>query len=507
MKAFLATIVCMKEFDLCIIGGGINGCGIAADAAGRGLSVLLCEQEDLASGTSSKSSKLIHGGLRYLEYREFRLVREALKEREILLKKAPHLIKELRFILPHEKHLRAKWMLRLGLLLYDHLASRKTIQGSKKVSLKRSVYGTALQSRLKTGFIYSDCWVDDARLVVSNAIAAKQHGAEILTHTQCKKAVRENGRWTINLTDQHGSPQIIHARALVNAAGPWVSEVIHDVLAEKSRYQAKLVKGSHIVVPKLYQGSHAYILQNNDNRIVFAIPYQDNLTMIGTTDEAFSSDPHKASITAEETAYLCEVIDDYFNKKIHPNDVVWSFSGVRPLHDEGSENLSALSRDYALEYSEVDQLPLINIFGGKITTYRQLAEHALAKLEKHFPAAKPAWTADRPLPGGEFDGDFDTYFQALRQQYNWLPEAQIKRYCLSYGSMVPQLLARCRSLTDLGEYFGADLYQREVDYLVREEWAQTADDILWRRSKLGLRFSPQQVAGLCEYLKEKTNKM
>tara|TARA_B100000508_G_scaffold139324_1_gene137080 strand:- start:800 stop:2299 length:1500 start_codon:yes stop_codon:yes gene_type:complete len=498
----MATTIKKDNYDLVVIGGGINGCGIAADAAGRGLSVLLCEQHDLASGTSSKSSKLIHGGLRYLEYREFRLVREALKEREILLKKAPHLINELRFVLPHEKHLRSVWMLRLGLFLYDHLASRETIQGSCKVNLKKSQYGSALQDRLKTGFVYSDCWVDDARLVISNAIAAKQHGAQVLTRTTCTEAKRDNGRWVISMKHQNGDTQVISARALVNAAGPWVARVINEVIKGKTHYQSQLVKGSHIVVGKLYEGDHAYILQNKDGRIVFAIPYQENLTMVGTTDERFTGDPAQVEISQDEITYLCDIINGYFTQKIHPSDVLWSFSGVRPLHKENTDNLSALSRDYALELNEIDKTPLVNIFGGKITTYRQLAEHALSKLNPYFPAAKPAWTADNPLPGGDLGTDIESYIETLRREYSFLPEAQIKRYVHAYGSHARKLLYRCQHLNDLGEYFGADLYQREVDYLVEHEWAEQADDILWRRSKLGLHFSLQQAARLSEYLKK-----
>lgn len=476
------------EYDLCIIGGGINGCGIARDAAGRGLSVLLCEQYDLANGTSSNSSKLIHGGLRYLEQYQFSLVRESLKEREALIEIAPHLIREMRFVLPYEKHLRPQWLLRSGLFIYDHLARRKQIKGSKRVNLRKTIYGTTLKQQFKTGFIYSDCWVDDARLVITNALSAKSLGADIKTRTRCIAATEQQNHWyvTLQCADRQ---ETVKAKVLINASGPWIEQTIKQVIGKPSRYSAKLVKGSHIVVPQLYQGDHAYILQHTDNRIVFVIPFEENLTLIGTTEELFTADPITAEISAEEIDYLCEITNHYFTDKITAEDVIWHYAGVRPLYDDGSgADLSGSSRGYLLDYHD-QPCPLLNIFGGKITTYRQLAEHVLAKLKAIFPTMTASWTAKTPLAGGDLDGNtVEQYGLMLKQRYHWLPDKLRHRYFLQYGSNITTLLDNCRQMSDLGRRFAADLYEQEVCYLINYEWAKTVDDILWRRSKLGLRF-------------------
>jgi glycerol-3-phosphate dehydrogenase len=502
-KLCLQLIMNDNIYDLFIIGGGINGCGIAADAAGRGLSVFLCEQYDLASGTSSKSTKLIHGGLRYLEYREFRLVHEALKEREILLNKAPHLIREMRFVLPHEKHLRPAWLLRLGLFIYDHLAKRKIIKSSHQVNLKTDFYGQALKNNFNTGFVYSDCAVDDARLVIANALAAKELGAVIQTHTQCVAAQRESNRWTITLKTPKNETQTIYAKALINASGPWITQAIEQMIHEPTKTPSVLVKGSHIVVPQLYEGKHAYILQNEDKRIIFVIPYEDNLSLIGTTDEPFSGDLNHIEIQASEIDYLCTIVNHYFKKQTSAEQVIWSYSGVRPLYrnqDNHSKALAAISRDYLLELTDQNHLPLVNIFGGKITTYRELAEHVLQKLIPYFPTMKPLWTANTPLPGGDLTVNIETYLVQCIQQYPWLSEPLLHRYVHHYGSRLHLLLENTHSITDMGILFGKDLYEKEVIYLIQHEWAKTADDILFRRTKLGIGFNKEGIKKLEQYL-------
>lgn len=488
-----------KQYDICIIGGGINGCGIACDAAGRGLSVLLCEQNDLASGTSSRSSKLIHGGLRYLENYQFRLVREALKEREILINKAPHLIRELRFVLPHEKHLRPKWLLRAGLFLYDHLAKRRKIKGSRSVNLQKTIYGEKLDHHLKTGFIYSDCQADDARLVLANAIAARNFGAEILTHTQCVKVTAMNDYWQVTLRDAKKT-KIIHARTLINASGPWINNTISNIIGLDSRYHSQLVKGSHIIVPRFYPGEHAYILQNTDKRIIFTIPYQNNLTLIGTTDESFSGDPSTVAISTDEINYLCKVVNHYFNTNIDHKQIVSHYAGVRPLYGESGDTLSQISRDYILELQQQSHPAVINIFGGKLTTYRRLSEQALSLLKPIFPNMKPNWTDRCPLPGGDIPTSNSDYLKQLQSQYPWLPATQLTRYFYQYGSETKALLGNCQNISDLGQNFGFDLYELEVIYLIKQEWATTAEDILWRRTKVGLQFNQQQKQQLQNYL-------
>jgi len=489
-------------FDLIVIGGGINGAGIAADAAGRGLKVLLCEMNDLASATSSSSSKLIHGGLRYLEYHEFRLVREALAEREVLLHKAPHIIWPLRFRLPHRPHLRPAWLIRAGLFLYDHLAKRNTLKGSHSI---RFTKGSPLVPEIRKGFEYSDAWVDDARLVVLNAIAARDKGARILTRTRCvhaeRRATHNAPLWDVTLENQlTGERQTVSAKALVNAAGPWVTQFFDAALETPPPKQIRLVKGSHIIVPRIYSDPEAYILQNTDNRIVFVLPYEGQFSLIGTTDVEYQGDPASASISKDETEYLIKVVNAHFKAKIQAEDIVASYAGVRPLLEDEANSPAAVTRDYTIELEQpLEQAPLLSVFGGKITTYRKLAEAAVDRLADCFPQMSEHWTASVRLPGGDFDRQANLC-QTLQQQYPWLPSQIVKRYVRSYGTLSHQILAGCDSLEQLGEHFGAGLYQREVEYLIRDEWALDLKDILWRRTKLGLSLSSEQRARLAEAL-------
>ncbi len=483
-------------YDLLVVGGGINGAGIARDAAGRGLKVLLVEQGDLASATSSRSTKLIHGGLRYLEYYEFRLVREALKEREILLNAAPHIVWPLRFVLPHERHLRPAWMIRLGLLLYDHLGGRHRLPGSRGVALDRDPVGRPLKESFRRGFVYSDCWVEDSRMVALNARDAAERGADIRTRTRCVSAAREGDVWRAKFSDGGQAT----ARALVNAAGPWVAQFLDQGLHLPHRSVLRLVKGSHIVVPRLFEGDQAYILQNDDRRIVFAIPYERNFTLIGTTDVPYEGDPADVAISEEETGYLCQVINRYFRKSISPADVVWHYAGVRPLYDDASADASAVTRDYVLDLAAPEGgAPLLSIFGGKITTYRRLAEHAMEKLAPYLPKAGGTWTASSRLPGGDIpDADFAGFLARLQVGRPWLPADLARRYARAYGTRVERLLGEAKSLAELGRAYGEDLYGAEVEYLIDQEWARSAEDILWRRSKLGLHLSPATKAALAE---------
>ncbi|WCS27466.1 glycerol-3-phosphate dehydrogenase [Methylobacterium sp. NMS14P] len=490
-------------YDLLIIGGGINGTGIARDAAGRGLSVLLAERGDLAGFTSSSSTKLIHGGLRYLEYYEFRLVREALAERERLLRLAPHVIWPLRFVLPHDEGLRPAWMLRLGLFLYDHLARLRTLPGSEGVDLRSSAYGAPLQERLTRGFVYSDCWVEDSRLVVLNAMDARERGATVLTRTGVVSARREGDGWVATLRDERGGTErTIHAKAVVNAAGPWVSETLGGALGINSRAAVRLIKGSHIVVKRLFAGDQAYILQQPDKRIIFAIPYERDFTLIGTTDVPYEGEPGPVSISESETDYLCGCINRSFDTTITPADVVWSYSGVRPLYDDAAENASAVTRDYVLDVEDQGgTAAVLSVFGGKITTYRRLAEHALEKLKPYFPHLKKAWTGDAVLPGGAMkDADFDQFLAKLRAETPFLPEETARRLARAYGTRARDIVGTAQSMADLGEAFDGGLTAAEVDYLRTEEWAVIADDILWRRSKLGLRTGAESAARLTAYL-------
>jgi glycerol-3-phosphate dehydrogenase len=487
-------------YDVAVIGGGINGVGIAADAAGRGLSVLLCEKDDLAQHTSSASSKLIHGGLRYLEHYEFRLVREALAEREVLLAKAPHIVKPMRFVLPHRPHLRPAWMIRAGLFLYDHLGKRKRLGASRSL---RFGPGYPLKPAITRGFEYADCAVDDARLVVVNAMAAREKGAHIHTRTRCLGAERVADIWEVTLQHADGTRQIIRARALVNAAGPWVASFIKDDLGLSAPYGIRLIQGSHLIVPRLYEGEHAYILQNEDQRIVFCIPYLDRFTLIGTTDREYSGDPAQVAITEQETDYLLKVVNAHFNHQLSRADILHAYSGVRPLCNDESDNPSAVTRDYTLALSaSAGQAPLLSVFGGKLTTYRKLAESAMAELKPFFTQMRGSWTASAALPGGESMTSVPALVDALLASHGWLPVDIAKRWAVTYGSRAWRLLDGVKGPQDLGLAIGGGLFSREVDYLCSQEWAVDVEDILWRRTKLGLFLSASERQALADYLQQ-----
>ena len=484
------------DFDLFVIGGGINGCGIARDAAGRGLRVGLAEMGDLAQATSSASTKLFHGGLRYLEYYEFRLVREALIERETLLAAMPHISRPLRFVLPHHAGLRPAWLLRLGLFVYDHLGGRKLLPPTRSLDLRRDPAGEPLQDRFERGFEYSDCWVDDARLVVLNARDAQARGATILTRTRVTGAHREGERWRIALADAAG-PREVSARALVNATGPWVGDTIAGTLGIASTERVRLVRGSHVVTRRLFAHDRAYIFQGGDGRIVFAIPYESDFTLIGTTDRDHAGPPGEVACSEEERDYLCAAVSEYLRAPVTPAEVVWSYSGVRPLYDDGARSATAATRDYVLSLDAGGGAPLLNVFGGKITTYRRLAEAALARLAPHFPAAREAWTAGVALPGGDFGvGEVERMTGALMAAYPFLDARWARRLIRAYGTEAREVLGDARRAADLGAGFGHDLTEAEVVWLMDREWAASAADVLWRRSKLGLRLSEAEAARL-----------
>lgn len=486
-------------FDLVVIGGGINGVGIAADAAGRGLKVFLCEQNDLASATSSNSSKLIHGGLRYLEHYEFSLVKKALTEREVLLRNAPHIIKPLTFRLPHQPHLRPSWLIRAGLFLYDNLAKRVTLPASKGIKFTQD---SPLKGNISHGFEYSDGWVDDSRLVVLNAIAAKEHGAIIETQTKCISARRLDNHWLVTfLCKESGKTYEIKSRGIVNAAGPWVASLFDKVLKVKAPQNIRLVKGSHIVVPKIHNQQHAYMLQNEDQRIVFVIPFEDDFSLIGTTDVEYVGDPSDVKISPEEINYLLDITNNYFKKQICANDIVTTFSGVRPLLDDESSSAQSVTRDYTLELDQIsNNTPLLSIFGGKITTYRKLAEAAVDILAPFYPSIGRKWTATTPLPGGNFSNK-EAITSKLNHQYPWLPIALLQRYVRCYGTRVEMILYDANDESDLGMHFGSYLFEAEVNYLIKYEWAKSVEDIIWRRTKLGLSLSTEQIAELQHFLK------
>ncbi len=495
-------------YDLLIVGGGINGTAIARDAAGRGLSVLLCEGDDIASHTSSASTKLIHGGLRYLEQFEFALVGKALAERKRLLRAAPHIIWPLRFVLPHQPHLRPVWMIRIGLFLYDRLGGRRGrgLPGSRSINLRKHVAGRPLQDAFVRGFVYSDAWVQDARLAVLNAMDAAERGARILTRTRCLSARREHNGWTAELRLADGSTQLVRGRALVNASGPWAAHFLDDIAHVQHRHNLRLIKGSHIVVPKMFAHDHAYIFQQPDRRIVFAIPYERDFTLIGTTDVEYNDDPAAPRIADDETAYLCEAASRYFRQTLKPQDVVWSYSGVRPLLDDESGSASEITRDYLLTLDR-EGAPLLNVFGGKITTARKLAEEALDTLQPVLGHTQPAWTGDAPLPGGDLpNSDFTTFHEEFARRRKWLPDALALRLCRNYGTRALRIVGYASRLEDLGAHFGSDLYAAEVDYLIEAEWARTAEDILWRRSKLGLHVDRTGIERLQTYLQEQITK-
>ncbi len=488
------------DYDIAIIGGGINGCGIARDAAGRGWRVFLCERSDIGSGTSSASTKLIHGGLRYLEHYELRLVREALMEREVLWGIAPHIVWPLRFVLPHHKKLRPAWLLRLGLFVYDHLGGRKHLPATRTVNLRTDPAGAVLKPSFTRGFEYSDCWVEDSRLVVLNARDASDRGAHILPRTACLSAERTNGAWMLVLRDEAtGVRTAVRARSLINAAGPWVAEVANSVIRANVAATVRLVKGSHIVVRKLYHGDSCYIFQNADGRIFFVIPYERDFTLIGTTDEDFKGDPSDVRASATEIDYLCTSTGEYLRRPVTPDMVVWAYSGVRPLFDDGSSAPQQATRDYVLKLDAPGDAPaLLSVFGGKITTFRRLAESALALLQPHLPTATGqagGWTARTPLPGGDFPmNGFEAQVSAMVAHYQFLPEPTIRRLVRAYGTDAYELLGNATSAADLGRVFGADLTEAELRYLMKREWARTAADVVWRRSKLGLRLSPAEIS-------------
>jgi glycerol-3-phosphate dehydrogenase len=489
----------VADFDLAVIGGGINGTGIARDAAGRGLRVVLIEQNDLASGTSSASSKLIHGGLRYLEHYEFRLVREALREREVLLRAAPHLIRPLRFVLPINAARRSAMMLRLGLLLYDFLGWRKILPGTSELDLVTDAAGQPLKSRFHHAFEYSDCFADDARLVVLNAVDAAERGAVIRTRTRCVRADRSD-TWRLVL-NARGQRDVVTARVLVNAAGAWSELFAETALRIAPQHRLRLDKGSHIVVRRLYDHDRAYILQALDGRVVFAIPFQHDFTLIGTTDRAFAGDPSTVLPTGEEIDYLCGVANEYFRTQIGAADVVWAYAGVRSLYDDGARKPQDIGRDYALILDErFGEAPMLTVYGGKITTYRRLSEEALARLAHFFPRTRP-WTGTSPLPGGDFVFDgIETLIERTQRAWRFLTAGHARRLVLAYGTRVERVLGKATGLDDLGIRFGGDLTAAEIRYLMTKEWALTADDVLWRRSKLGLRFTQAQAAALERYM-------
>jgi glycerol-3-phosphate dehydrogenase len=494
-----------RTYDLGVIGGGVNGCGIARDAAGRGLSVFLCEQGDLAQATSSASTKLFHGGLRYLEFYEFRLVRESLVERETLLKAMPHISWPLRFVLPHHAGLRPAWLLRLGLFIYDHLGGRKILPGTKTLDLTTNPAGAPLKPGFRKGFEYSDCWVEDSRLVVLNARDAAIRGAEIAVRTRLMSAEREDGLWRLDLEDvATGERRTVRCRGVVNAGGPWVEDILRGKARLNTPDKIRLVRGSHIVTKKLFDHDRAYIFQNADGRIVFAIPYETDFTLIGTTDRDHEGAPSEAVCTPEEADYLRAAASEYFAKPIAADDVVWTYAGVRPLYDDGAKSATAATRDYVLRVETAGgTAPMLNVFGGKITTYRRLAEAALAQLKPFFPAMGAPWTAGAPMPGGDFPHDgVPARVAALRARYPFLDDAWALRLTRAYGTEAEAVLADARTAEDLGQRFGWNLTEAEVRWLMRAEWARTAADVLWRRTKLGLRLSNDEAARLDAWMRD-----
>ena len=491
-------------YDLLIIGGGINGAGTARDAAGRGLKVLLAEKDDLAQGTSSRSGKYIHGGLRYLEYYEFRLVREALIEREVILNAAPHLAWPLRLVLPHSPQQRPRWLIRLGLFLYDHLGGRERIPGTTSVRLDRAPEGDMVRDAFKHAFAYYDVWVDDSRLVILNAVDAAKRGAEIRTRTAVTSARRENGLWRVTLRSATGS-QEVSARAIFNAAGPWVEQVIGNVGGVNSAKSIRLVKGSHIILKRWWSGDHGYVLQAPDKRLIFVNPYFDDLALIGTTDIPFSDRPENVEIDATETGYLLNILNSYFKVDLKVSDVISSYSGVRPLFDDdSSKGASAVTRDYAFELDTRDgKAPMLSAFGGKLTTYRKLSEAALDKLKPFFPDMKDPWTKKVALPGGDLQrNSFEGWFAGFRERYPWLPENLAQYYARAYGSEADALLEGARKPADLGQHFGGLFYAREAQWMMRNEWAETAEDMLTRRSKHYLFMSEDEQLSVRDWLKK-----
>jgi glycerol-3-phosphate dehydrogenase len=492
--------------DLFIIGGGVNGAGIARDAAGRGLSVVLCEKDDLAQGTSSRSGKLVHGGLRYLEYYEFRLVREALIEREVLLESAPHIIWPMRFVLPHNPDDRPAWLVRTGLFLYDHLGGRKRLPGTRMLNLGQASEGAPVKPQFTRAFEYSDCWVDDSRLVLLNALDARARGAKVLTRTLCTSIRRNDGAWDIETVHTvSGVKTSLRARCVVNTAGPWVNDVVGRIAGLNSTRNVRLVKGSHIIVPKFWEGRQAYLVQNPDKRVIFINPYQNDLALIGTTDIPYEGRPEDVAIDRSEIDYLLKSVNRYFKQQLVEGDIIHSFSGVRPLYDDNAENPSAVTRDYIFEVDAPDgRAPLLSVFGGKITTFRKLSEHALDRIRTFFPEMKPAWTRSGVLPGGDMpNADFEQFLADFKARYPWLPVALRKHYARLYGTRARRLLGDAASVHDLGTPFGPLFYEREAYFLMAEEWAETADDILERRTKHGLHLSGAERHAFGQWLENR----
>ncbi|HYM16930.1 MAG TPA: glycerol-3-phosphate dehydrogenase [Micropepsaceae bacterium] len=492
----------IPAYDIAVIGGGINGCGVARDAAGRGFTVCLVEQNDLAGATSSASTKLIHGGLRYLEGYHFGLVAHALKERAVLSRIAPHLTRPLRFVLPHHKGLRPRWMLRLGLFLYDRLGGASTFPGSKSVALDRDAAGLALKPAFRHAFEYSDCQVDDSRLTVLNAVDARALGAHVMTRTRCIAAERVRGIWSLTLEGHSGVRSTVSSRTLVNAAGPWVDQFLSEAARVGVTVRARLDKGSHIVVPKLFDHDRAYLFQNKDARVVFAIPYLTDYTLIGTTEKDYPGDPSMVAANEEEIAYLISAVNEYLRNPVRREDIVWSFSGVRTLHDDGAVQAQQATRDFVFAVdAPKSAAPLVTIYGGKLTTYRLCAEAVLARLGPYL-GAKPSWTSRVVLPGGDMERGMDGLKADLRWLFPFLETRHLDRLASAYGTRAFEILGKAKALNELGRNFGADLFEAEVRYLVEEEWAMTADDILWRRSKLGLKFTPGEKDALQRWLEE-----
>jgi glycerol-3-phosphate dehydrogenase len=493
-KGSLAVRLTMTEvFDILVVGGGVNGCGIARDAAGRGFSVLLAERGDIGGATSSASSKLIHGGLRYLEHREFRLVREALAEREVLLRIAPHIIRPMRFVLPHRPEMRPRWVIRAGLFLYDHLARRVSLPGAESFSTRDDPRAAPLRPEITAAFAYSDAWVEDSRLVVLNARDAARRGARVLVRTALVSAKRGADAWNCTLRSAEGAEQEVRARVLVNAAGPWAEQAL-GIAGVRAAGRVRLVRGSHVVLPALYEGEHAFILQNDDGRVVFVIPYEGAFSLVGTTDVPHEGDPAEARCTDEEAAYLCAAVGRQFHREPRPEEIVWRYSGVRPLRDDGAGDPSAVSRDYSLSLDRGEgAAPALSVFGGKITTYRRLAEEAMDRLGGILGGARTPWTGTAPLPGGDLGGlSLPAFERAMAKRHPWLPPPVLRRLARSYGSELEALLGGAKSLADLGQDLGGGLTERELEWLRSEEWARTADDVLWRRTRLGLHLSAAQ---------------
>lgn len=500
--ALPATAPPREHYDVFIIGGGINGAGVARDAAGRGYRIALCDSGDFGSGTSSASTKLIHGGLRYLEFYKFRLVREALRERERLWHLAPHIIWPMRFVLPHHRGLRPQWLLRLGLFIYDHLGGRKLLPPASRIELGKDAAGNVLQSAFVTAFEYSDCWVEDSRLVILNLRDAWMNGASIMPRSKLVNAEFTQDKWQLSIEESNGQLRYASADQLVNAAGPWVDQVLRQALGRNDSDNIRLVGGSHIVIQRKLPDPRAYLFQTDDGRVIFAIPYETDYLLIGTTDNDDVSLHQPAEITQAEIQYLCDVASQYLRETVTPQDVVWHFSGVRPLFDDGASAATEATRDYVIVQDQETHGRLINIFGGKITTYRKLAEEVLALIDKTAKRKTRKWTATAALPGGDFPAnDFDSLIERAAQDFPFVEKALTGRLARLYGTRLWLLLADCNCAADLGQHFGAGLYQVEVDYLVAEEWAQQAEDIVFRRTKLGLRMQPEEIDVLADYLR------